>query len=211
MSLWTPRSEFHIRCLFVWRVPGLVTNSFCLINFVTKQIPLWGEYCSLLVLPPINSLVSVTYPFELTQRPSWPSALSRALLPEIQRNKDPIRFVVQGTEVPGLRQKQVTQTLMMCLIKQLHFLTLIHDCKRPNVVKLVTKPREVLGVFDWSDHSLDCEEGCQVGRVRGDNNEGEEPPDTPHDTRGSSFGVQTGTLERKTRSPVNLCFHSLDW
>ena len=67
------------------------------------------------------------------------------------------------------------------------------------VVGLVTRPREVLGVFDWCDHSLDCEEGCQVGRVRGDNNEGEEPPDTPHDTRGSSFGVQTGTLQRKTR------------
>ena len=98
----------------------------------------------------------------------------------------------------GLRQKQVTQTWIVCLIKK-HFLTLILDCKRPNIVKLVTKPREVLCVFDWCDHSLDCEEGCQVCRVRGDNNEGEEPPDTPHDTCGSSFGVQTGTLKRKTR------------
>ena len=99
---------------------------------------------------------------------------------------------------PGTQSK-TSDANLDCVFDKNHFLTLILDCKRPNIVELVTKPREVLGVFDWSDHSLDCEEGCQVGRVRGDNNEGEEPPDTPNDTRGSSFGVQTGTLQRKTR------------
>ena len=36
----------------------------------------------------------------------------RALLPELQRNKDPIRRATLGTEVPGHCQEQLAQTLI---------------------------------------------------------------------------------------------------
>ena len=55
--------------------------------------------------------------FELTQRPS--RALN-SLLPELQRYKDTIRCGALGAEVPEQRQEQLTQTLIVRLLKT-HF------------------------------------------------------------------------------------------
>ena len=48
--------------------------------------------------------------FELTRRPSRALDLPRALLPELQRYKETVRCAALGAEVPGHRQKQLTQT-----------------------------------------------------------------------------------------------------
>ena len=53
----------------------------------------------------------------------------RALLPELQRNKDTIRCAALGTEVPGHRQEQLTKTLIVRLLKT-HFFTPILDCEK---------------------------------------------------------------------------------
>ena len=37
--------------------------------------------------------------------------------------------------------------------------------------------REVVGGVDGGDHAVDGEEGGEVGRVRGDQDQREEPPD----------------------------------
>ena len=65
-------------------------------------------------VPSSNSLVSVTLEglFELTQYPSRALDSTRALLPEIQRNKDAVRCVALSAKVPGHSQKQLTQTLI---------------------------------------------------------------------------------------------------
>ena len=43
-----------------------------------------------------------------------------ALLTELQRDGDTVRCATLGTEVPGQRQKQLTQTSMVCFYKT-HF------------------------------------------------------------------------------------------
>ena len=48
----------------------------------------------------------------------------RALLPELQRYKDTVRCAALGAEVPGHRQKQLTQTFILCLLK-MHLFSLI--------------------------------------------------------------------------------------
>ena len=48
--------------------------------------------------------------FELTRSPSRALDLPCALLPELQRYKDTSRCAALGVEVPGHRQKQLTQT-----------------------------------------------------------------------------------------------------
>ena len=48
--------------------------------------------------------------------------LPRPLLPELQRYKDTVRCAELGAEVPGHRQQQLTQTLMVLLLKT-HFFT----------------------------------------------------------------------------------------
>ena len=53
--------------------------------------------------------------FELTLRPSMALHLPRALLPELQSCKDAVRCVELGSEVPGHRQEQLTQTLIVGL------------------------------------------------------------------------------------------------
>ena len=40
---------------------------------------------------------------------------------------------------------------------------------------------QVLGTLDGGHHPLHREEGGQIGRVGGDDDEGEEPPHAPHD------------------------------
>ena len=51
--------------------------------------------------------------FELTRRPSRALISPRALLPELQRNKGHRQGCALGAEVPGHRQEQLTQTLMI--------------------------------------------------------------------------------------------------
>ena len=59
--------------------------------------------------------------FELTQRPSQALDSPRSLLPELQRYKDTVRCVALGAEVPGHHQKQLTQTLIVRLLKMYFF------------------------------------------------------------------------------------------
>ena len=67
--------------------------------------------------------------FELTQLPSQALDSPRALLPELQRYKDTVRCAVLGAEVPGHRQQQLTQTLIVRLLKT-HFFTPILDLEK---------------------------------------------------------------------------------
>ena len=67
--------------------------------------------------------------FELTRRPSWALDLLCVLLPELDGNKDTIRCAALGTEVPGHRQQQLTQTLIVRLLKT-PFLTPILDFEK---------------------------------------------------------------------------------
>ena len=55
--------------------------------------------------------------------------LLSALLPELQRYKDTVRCAGLGAEVPGHRQQQLTQTLIVRLLKT-HFLTPILDFEK---------------------------------------------------------------------------------
>ena len=50
---------------------------------------------------------------------------------------------------------------------------------------------EVVSALNWGYHPLDGEKGCQVGCVRWDKNECEEPPDAAHytTTEGSERGL----------------------
>ena len=72
-----------------------------------------------------------SFPF-LPATPSSPSqtfALPRALLPELHRYKDSVRCAALGMEVSGHRQQQLTQTLIVRLLKT-HFFTPILDCEK---------------------------------------------------------------------------------
>ena len=60
---------------------------------------------------------------ELTRRPSRALDSPRALLLELQKYKDTVRCATLGAEVTEHRQKQLTQTLIMRLLKT-HFFTL---------------------------------------------------------------------------------------
>ena len=60
--------------------------------------------------------------FELTRRPSRALDSPRALLPELQRYKDTVRGAVLGAEVPGHCQQQLTQTLIVRLLKTLFYI-----------------------------------------------------------------------------------------
>ena len=67
--------------------------------------------------------------FELTRRPSRALDSPRALLPELQRNKDTVRCAALVAEVLGHHQAQLVQTLNVRLLKT-HFLVPIHDCEK---------------------------------------------------------------------------------
>ena len=88
-----------------------------LIYFVARFYRLVGKHYSLQFLPATTSSLSRTLEglFELTQRPSRALDSPRALLPELQRYKDTVRCAVLGAEVPGQRQEQQTQTLVLTL------------------------------------------------------------------------------------------------
>ena len=50
--------------------------------------------------------------------------------------------------------------------------------------------RQVIRLLDGRGHPLHRQEGRQVGRVRGDQDQGEEPPDAAHDPGGGGPGVE---------------------
>ena len=66
---------------------------------------------------------------ELTWRTSRALDLPRTLLPELQRYMHTVMSPVLGTEVPGQRQEQLTQILIVRLSK-MHFFTPILDFEK---------------------------------------------------------------------------------
>ena len=63
------------------------------------------------------------------------------MLPELQRYKDTVRCASLGTEVPGHRHKQLTQTLIVSLLKT-HFFTFLSLIvkSQQNRIELMIKP-----------------------------------------------------------------------
>ena len=59
------------------------------------------------------------------------------LLPELQRCKDTVRCAALGVEVPGHRQQQLRQTLIVRLLKT-HFFTPILNCEKSIEYNLVS-------------------------------------------------------------------------
>ena len=95
-----------------------------------SMTPRLGKHCFLQFLPATPSSPPRTLEgLELTRRPSRALDLPRALLPELHRYKDTIMCAVLGTVVPRHRQKQLTQTLIVRLLKT-HFFTLILDLEK---------------------------------------------------------------------------------
>ena len=68
--------------------------------------------------------------FELTRRTSRALALPHTLLLELQRYKDNVRCAALGAEVPGQHQEQLTQTLIVCLLKT-HLVLLLQKLGGP--------------------------------------------------------------------------------
>ena len=89
------------------------------------------EHYALLFLPATPSSLSGTLEglFELTWRLSRALDLPRPLLPELQRYKDTVRCAALGAKVPGHRRQQLTQTLIVRLLKT-HFFISILDCEK---------------------------------------------------------------------------------
>ena len=94
--------------------------------------PCRGGYVSLPFLPATPSSPSWTLEglFELTRRPSRALDSPRALLAELQRYKDTVWCAALGAEVPGYRQDQLMQTLIVRLLK-LHLFLLVQKLGGP--------------------------------------------------------------------------------
>ena len=56
--------------------------------------------------------------FELTQRPSRSLNLALCIASELHRYKDTVSFAGLGAEVPGHRHQQLTETLIVHLLKK---------------------------------------------------------------------------------------------
>ena len=114
---------FLIKCFKICRhVPGVAnkTQIFLQIAFLLKIIDLPGGQ----IIDP-----SSEKHYSLPLLPATPSSPSRALLPELQRYKDTVRCALLGAEVPGHRQQQLTQTLIVRLLKT-HLCTSIIDFEK---------------------------------------------------------------------------------
>ena len=124
-----------------WQVWPL--TQFFLFRFCNKIINLPGGQ---IIFPLTPSSLSWTLKglFELTLRPSMALDSPRALLPALQRHKDTVRCAALVVEVPGHRQQQLTQTLIMRLLKT-HFFTPILDFKSQQKRELVTIAGTVTG------------------------------------------------------------------
>ena len=127
---WILKKDFQLGGGFLscsWQTPGLATNSIFSGSFLWKIIelpggqindPSPGKHYSLpfLSVTPSSPSRNLEGLFELTQRPSRALASPRALLLELQRNKDAVRCALLGAGVPGHRQKQLTQSLIVRLL-----------------------------------------------------------------------------------------------
>ena len=93
--------------------------------------PSSGKHYFLPFLPATPSSPSRTLEglFELTRCPSWALDSPRVSLPDLQRYKDTVRGAALGAEVPGHHQQQLTQTLVVRLLKT-HFFTPIFDFEK---------------------------------------------------------------------------------
>ena len=135
--------QFHSTQLNFWLSAGLA----CLLTFFSGYVSLsmfsdarfkgeqavkygGGKTKKIFDLPSgkINDPSSRIH-FYFSFLPATPLSPSRALLPELQRYKDTIRCAALGAEVPGHRQQQLTQTLIVRLMKT-HFLPPILDCEK---------------------------------------------------------------------------------
>ena len=87
----------------------------------------WGN--NILRITPSSPSRTLKGLFELTRRHSQALDSPRALFPELQRYKDTVRCGGLGVEVKRHRQHQLTQTLIVRLLKA-HFFTLILDCEK---------------------------------------------------------------------------------
>ena len=85
--------------------------------------PLSGKHFSLSFLPETTFSPSQTLEgiFEMTRRPSMAFDWPPALLPELQRYNDTVRCDALVAEGPRHRHKQLTQTLIVHLMKTLFF------------------------------------------------------------------------------------------
>ena len=130
-----PESVQTTRCQWEPRPvpsPGLAINSFFSVSFLKKIIdlpggqindPSSGKHYSLPFLPATPSSPSWTLEglFELTRSPSRALNLDAYIASELQRCKDTVRCGALGAKVPGHSKEQLTQTLIVRLLK-MHFL-----------------------------------------------------------------------------------------
>ena len=103
------------------RKSGLTTNwiIFCFLFCDESMTPASGKDFSLPFLPATSSSWTLEGLLELTRRPSKAPDSPRALLPELQRNKDIVMWAALGAEVPG--HCLPTQTLIVRLLKTHYF------------------------------------------------------------------------------------------
>ena len=93
--------------------------------------PFDGEILSFLFLPatPLSPSRTLEGLFELIWQTSrafdWPGVL----LLELQGNKDTVRCALLDAEVPGRCQKQLTQTLIVLLLKTLFLTPILYNEK----------------------------------------------------------------------------------
>ena len=94
--------------------------------------PSSGKHYSLPFLPATPSSPSriLERLLELSWRPSQALDLPCALLLELHRHKDTDRGAALGAKIPRHRQEQLTQTLIVRLLKT-HFFTPILDSEKP--------------------------------------------------------------------------------
>ena len=76
--------------------------------------PNWGGCCSFLPATPASQSRNLLEGFELTRRPSRALTLGSCVAFGATDMQGDVRCVAVGLEIPGLRQKQLTQTLIAC-------------------------------------------------------------------------------------------------
>ena len=104
---------------------GLATNSIFLCPFCKKNDPSSGKHYSVPFLPATPWSPARTFEglFELARRPSRALDLPRALLSELQRCKDTVRYIAR--DVPGQRtpSKTADSNLDRAFVENAHFYT----------------------------------------------------------------------------------------
>ena len=86
----------------------------------------WGKYCSLQFLPAPPSSPSLTLEGHFDT--------DTVTFKGPQRNKDTVRRAALGVQFLGQRQRQLTETLIVRLLK-MHFSSLILDCEKSELYR----------------------------------------------------------------------------